>query len=320
MTEPASQSPGAEDAMRREVWVSLNRPQPEISPKYFYDARGSELFDRITRLAEYYPTRTERALLEGFGRRWIARIGARALVELGAGSADKTRALLDALPPERTLYLPVDISSTYLAEVGSALMDEYPGLTVLPVESDISRELDIPRGLPEPTVVAFLGSTLGNFYPPAAVRLLRQVADALRTPDRLLLGVDLHKERAVLERAYNDDGGVTAEFNRNVLHVLNRELGADFDPDGFVHRAFYNEPCRRIEMHLVARGPQTATIPGCGAITLPDGATIRTEISTKYDRATIDEFFGAAGLDVEEWVEDERGWYALVVARRRAPA
>jgi L-histidine Nalpha-methyltransferase len=306
--------------MRREVWLSLNRAQPEISPKYFYDARGSALFDRITELDEYYPTRTERALLEGFGRRWITRIGARALVELGAGSADKTRALLDALPPERTLYLPVDISPTYLAAVGDTLMHEYPGLTVVPVESDISHELDIPRGLPEPTVVAFLGSTIGNFHREAAVRLLRQVADALRTPDRLLLGVDLHKDPAVLERAYNDAEGVTAEFNRNVLRVLNHELGADFDVDGFEHRAFYNEPCRRIEMHLVARGRQTATIPGCGAVVLPGGATIRTEISAKYDRATVHELFEAAGLDVDEWVEDERGWYALVVGRRRVPS
>lgn len=302
--------------MRREVWASLNRPQPEISPKYFYDARGSELFDRITTLDEYYPTRTERALLEDFGRRWIAGLRPRCLVELGAGRADKTRVLLDALPPERTVYLPVDISTTYLEEVGSALEAEYPGLTVFPVESDISRELEIPVGLPEPVVVAFLGGTIGNFYPDPAAHLLRRVADALRARDRLLLGVDLHKDVAVLHRAYNDGHGVTAEFNRNVLRVLNRELDADFDVAGFEHRAFYDDACRRVEMHLVARGRQTATIPGCGSIVLEDGESIRTEISAKYDRPSVERLFGRAGLEVEHWVEDDRGWFALVVGSR----
>jgi L-histidine Nalpha-methyltransferase len=301
--------------MRTDVWAGLQRPQKELSPKYFYDAAGSELFDRITELPEYYPTRTERGLLEQWGRGWIAGLGTRAIVELGAGSADKTRVLLDALEPSDTLYLPLDISTTYLEDVGSALREEYPGLTVQPVESDISRELHVPPGLPEPAVFAFLGGTIGNFYPGPARRLLGRVAAALRPADRFLLGVDLKKDRAVLERAYNDAAGITAAFNLNILRVLNREIGTDFDLAAFRHHAFYNASAGRIEMHLVAGAPQTVHVPECGSVTLAAGETIRTEISAKFDRPQVESLFEASGLVLETWTTDDGKAFALVVAR-----
>jgi L-histidine Nalpha-methyltransferase len=306
---------GATTAMHAEVWAGLRREPKEIAPKFFYDAAGSALFDRITELPEYYLTRAERALLERFGRPWIRRLGARAIVELGAGSADKTRVLLDELDAGRTVYHPVDISTTYLDEVGAALRDEYPGLTVRPLRSDISRELRMPAGLPAPAVIAFLGSTIGNFPGDAARRLLERVAAALRPADRLLLGVDLKKDRTVLERAYNDASGVTAAFNRNVLRVLNREVGTDFDVDAFEHRAHYDEACGCIEMQLVARAAQTVAVPGCGAVLVAAGEAIRTEISMKFDRPGIEELFDRGGLVLEHWFADEAGRFALAVGR-----
>jgi L-histidine Nalpha-methyltransferase len=316
MVERASPPP-AGAALRREVWSSLRRPQKELSPKYFYDARGSALFDHITRLDEYYLTRIECALLGSFAAPWISEFGARSLVELGPGSADKARLLLDALPAPSTVYVPVDISTTYLNEIGATLAAEYPGLTVRAVRADISRELGLPAGLPEPRAVAFLGSTIGNFYPDEAVALLRRLAAVLEPTDRLLLGVDLRKERAILEHAYNDSQGVTCEFNLNVLRVLNRELGTDFDLAAYEHRATWNDAAGRIEMQLVARTAQRVHVPACGTVEIEAGEAIRTEISTKYDRATIEGFFDEAGLALEEWVTDDREWFALVVGRQR---
>jgi L-histidine Nalpha-methyltransferase len=308
----------AVSALCAEVWAGLNRPQKELSPKHFYDPAGSALFDRITKLPEYYPTRAERALLGEFGRDWIAGFGARAIVELGAGSADKTRVLLDALDPESTLYVPLDISKAYLEEVGDALREEFPGLTVEPVRSDISSELHVPEDLPTPAVFAFLGSTIGNFFPAQSVRLLARVAAALRPDDRFLLGIDLKKDPAVLERAYNDAQGVTAAFNLNMLTVLNREAGTDFDPDRFRHNAFYDEARGRIEMHLVATAPQQVHVPGYGSVPFAAGESVRTEISTKYDRAGVERMFAAAGLMLEHWFSGDDAAFALVVARRGA--
>jgi L-histidine Nalpha-methyltransferase len=305
-------------ALRAEVWGGLNRPQKELSPKHFYDSVGSALFDRITELPEYYPTRAERALLGEFGRDWIAGFGARAIVELGAGSADKTRVLLEALDPVSTLYVPLDISTAYLEEVGDALREEFPGLTVEPVRSDISSELHVPAELPTPAVFAFLGSTIGNFFPAQSVRLLARVAAALRPEDRFLLGIDLKKDPAVLERAYNDSEGVTAAFNLNMLAVLNRDAGTDFRPDRFRHHAFYDEGAGRIEMHLVADAPQTVHVPECGSVVFAAGESVRTEISTKYDRARIEGMFAQAGLVLEHWFSGGDAAFALVVARRGA--
>lgn len=305
--------------MLAELREGLSRPQKELPPKYFYDARGSELFERITRLPEYYPTRTERALLERWMPAWAAALRPRALVELGAGSAAKTRVVLDAMTAAGAAerYVPVDVSAEFLAETAAALRAEYPALEVAPVVADVSVEWELPERLPEPTLFAFLGSTIGNFAPPEAARLLGRVRRAMRPGDRFLMGVDLRKDPARIEAAYDDAEGVTAEFNRNMLRVLNREAGADFDPDAWDHRAFYDRELHRVEMHLVARTPQTVRVPGVGAVRVAAGESIRTEISCKHDRGSVDAMFASAGLGVERWETDPEGLYAIALA---APA
>ncbi|MDQ3556156.1 MAG: L-histidine N(alpha)-methyltransferase [Gemmatimonadota bacterium] len=314
----AEDAPSDLEALRAEVAEGLARTPREITPRWFYDTRGSELFERITRLPEYYPTRTERALLERWMPEWIPATGARTLVELGAGSAVKTRVILDAMTQggARAVYVPLDVSAEFGEASARELRAEYPTLEVIPTVADIGRDWTLPPGLPAPVLRAFLGSTLGNFEPEAAVELLRRVRRRMGEGDRFLLGVDLHKDTATLEAAYNDDAGVTAEFNLNALRVLNHELGTDFQPDAFRHRAFYNTELRRIEMHLVSDAPQTVHIPGVAPVRLAAGESIRTEISCKYDRETIAALLDAAGLHPERWATDD-GLYALLLA---APA
>ncbi|HEU4588956.1 MAG TPA: L-histidine N(alpha)-methyltransferase [Gemmatimonadales bacterium] len=309
----------ADARMLAEVSAGLAAPQKELPPKYFYDRRGSQLFEQITRLAEYYLTRTERALLDAWMPVLIPQLDTRALVELGAGNAEKTRIILDAMRAtgRAELYVPIDVSAVFLRDTAAQLRHEYPGLQVTPVVADIAEELSVPAELPSPALLVFLGSTIGNFYPPAAIRLLARVRAALRPGDRFLMGADLRKDVAVLEAAYNDAQGVTAEFNRNMLLVLNRELGADFDVDAFEHRAFYEREAHRIEMHLVSRRPQCVRIPGVGAVHFDQGETLRTEISAKYDLESLTELFAAAGLVLEAWRTDAARQFALVVG---APA
>ena len=302
--------------MLRDVACGLSRPQKELPPKYFYDRRGSELFDEITRLPEYYLTRTERALLDCWSAALMTAVRPAALVELGAGNADKTRLLLDAMlyAESGELYVPIDVSAEFLDDAATRLRVEYPTLGVEPIVGDISEPLDLGSDLPSPAVVAFLGSTIGNFDPLAARRLLRNVAGAMRPGDRFLLGADLRKDPAVIERAYNDSQGVTAEFNINVLRVLNRELGADFDLSHFEHRAFYDRALHRIEMHLVATDDQRVHVPGVGDVRFAGGESIRTEISCKYDRASLTELLAAAGMRMDRWITDAASSYALVLA------
>jgi L-histidine N-alpha-methyltransferase len=304
--------------MLAEVAKGLSLPQKELSPKYFYDQRGSELFEEITRLEEYYPTRTERSMLEAWMPKLIRRLGTRTLVELGAGNAEKTRVILDAMRDAGTaeLYVPIDVSATFLDQTAARLRREYPPLVVEPAIADISGELNLPRRLSRPALYAFLGSTIGNFYPPAAIRLLSRVRAAMEDGDRFLMGADLRKDVGRIEAAYNDPGGVTAEFNRNMLLVLNHELGADFDPLAFDHRAFYEPEAHRIEMHLVARTTQLVTIPGIGVVRFGTGESLRTEISCKYDRESVDQLFAAAGLELEEWRTDDNSLFGLVVGVR----
>ena len=308
----------ADPRMLAEVAEGLSLPQKELSPKYFYDQRGSELFEEITRLEEYYPTRTERAMLERWMPSLVRRLGTQALVELGAGSAEKTRVILDAMRAAGTaeLYVPIDVSATFLSQTAARLRREYPRLAVEPAIADIAEELNLPRRLPRPALFAFLGSTIGNFYPPAAIRLLARIRAAMEPGDRLLMGVDLRKDIARVEAAYNDARGVTAAFNRNMLLVLNHELGADFDPDAFHHRAFYEREAHRIEMHLVARDTQLVTIPGLGVIRFEAGESLRTEISCKHDRESVAQLFEAAGLELEEWRTDQESLFGLVVGVR----
>jgi L-histidine N-alpha-methyltransferase len=297
------------------VAQGLSSPQKELSPKYFYDHRGSELFEEITRLEEYYPTRTERALLEAWMPSLIRRLGSRSLVELGAGSAEKSRVILDAMRGAGTaeLYVPIDVSATFLSHTAARLRREYPRLLVEPAIADISEELNLPRRVPRPALYAFLGSTIGNFYPPAAIRLLGRVRAAMEPGDRFLMGVDLRKDVARIEAAYNDAAGVTAEFNRNMLKVLNHELGSDFEPAAFDHLAFYEPVAHRIEMHLVSREPQLVTVPGVGTIHFEAGESLRTEISCKHDRESVAQLFEAAGLEIQSWRSDPDALFALVV-------
>jgi L-histidine N-alpha-methyltransferase len=315
MSEPLLAEAAAPAGMLADLREGLSRPQKELPPKYFYDVRGSELFEEITRLPEYYLTRAERGLLERWMPEWAAALRPRALVELGAGSAAKTRIVLDAMAAAGAAdtYVPVDVSADFLADTAARLRAEYPALRVVPAVADISEEFELPGGLPRPALFAFLGSTIGNFAPEGAVALLRQTRRAMQPADRFLMGVDLRKDPARIEAAYNDARGVTAEFNRNMLRVLNREAGADFDADAFEHRAFYNRADHRIEMHLVAPAAQTVHVPGVGPVRLSAGESIRTEISCKHDRASVADMFAAAGLAVERWRTDAEGLYALVL-------
>jgi L-histidine N-alpha-methyltransferase len=315
----------AQDArarMRREVAEGLSRQQKEIAPKYFYDTRGSELFEEITRLNEYYPTRTERALLEKWSDPWVEELRPAALVELGAGSARKSRILLDAMQRHGCgrLYVPVDVAEAFLRDTAARLREEYPGFTVVPAVTDFTVSLSLPLTPPEPTWYALLGSTVGNLDAQAAVGLLGRVARRLRPADRFLLGADLrpgpHKTVSRLEAAYNDTRGVTAAFNLNVLRVLNRELGSDFDLGSFRHHAFYDVTRGRIEMHLVSCRPQLVRIPGADLVAFREGESVRTEISCKYDRASLEHILSSAGLAIARWAEDTEGLFALVMTRR----
>lgn len=307
--------------LRNEVRERLERRV--LSSRWFYDRRGSELFEAITRLPEYYPTRTELALLEEGAAEWMARLRPGVFVELGAGSARKTRVLLDALEAERpgAVYVPLDVSAEFLEATAADLRREYPGLRVEPEVADLTKTLRLsPHGEP-PALFALLGSTLGNFPPPAAVEVLQHVRDAMAPGDTFLLGADLRpgarKSVAELEAAYDDAQGVTAEFNRNMLRVLNARAGTDFDVESFRHRAFYDADAGWIEMHLVAPDGAEIAVPGRGTVVLAPGESLRTEVSCKYDRPTLDGLLAAADFEIVDWVSDARERYAMVFARPR---
>lgn len=307
------------ERMRVEVAEGLALTQKELPTKYLYDARGSHLFEEITRLPEYYPTRAERALLERKAPELARHCRPRALVELGAGAADKTRVILDSLCELGCIevYQPLDVSASALAEAAARLRVEYPGVHIRPLVADFTGELPSNEMLPDPRLYAFLGSTIGNLEPGAAVELLQRTRALLGPEDRFLLGVDLKKELTRLETAYNDAAGVTAEFNLNILNVLNRELGANFDRSAFRHLAFYNGEEDRIEMHLVSLAEQQVEIPGAGIYEFREGETIRTEISCKYDRARVEALFDEAGLRLECWWPDDAGDFALALGAPR---
>ena len=304
--------------MLAEVAAGLSAPQKELPPKYFYDHRGSELFEEITRLPEYYQTRTERALLEVWMPALVPELGTRSLIELGAGSAEKSRIILSAMRSNGTtgFYVPIDVSAGFLTQTATRLRHDYPGLSVEPIVADITEDFSAPQVMPRPALFAFLGGTIGNFYPPAAIRLLSRLRMAMSASDRFLMGVDLRKDVGRIEAAYNDSQGVTAAFNRNMLLVLNHELGSEFDPDSFAHRAFYESINHRIEMHLVSTMEQQVRVPGIGLIHFAEGESIRTEISAKHDRASVAELFGAAGLRIESWRPDPEVLFALVTGVR----
>jgi len=304
-----------------EVLEALALPQKQIPTKYHYDSVGCGLFERITHLEEYYLTRVEGGLLRRWIPSWVEEFGPVGLVELGPGTAAKTRIILDAVAENvrDALYVPVDVSSDELISVAEKLRLEYEGLRVVPTVADIARPLTLPAALPDRSWVAFLGSTLGNFETPEAVRLLRGIARWMGASDRLLLGLDLRpgprKSRERLERAYNDAEGVTRRFSTNVLYVLNQQVGCDFDPDGFVYVSFYDEGKGRIETYQESTREQVVSFPCGRRVELSAGERIRTEISAKYDRGVVDELFQEAGLVVDRWVEDDCGYYALLLGK-----
>ncbi|HKR08794.1 MAG TPA: L-histidine N(alpha)-methyltransferase [Gemmatimonadaceae bacterium] len=304
------------EQMVRDVHQGLTHKPKQLSPKYFYDERGSELFEEITQLPEYYLTRAERSLLESRIPEIISRARPCSLVELGAGSATKTRIILDQMRRNgcAECYVPVDVSKDFLEAAAIQLRTDYADIQIMPVVSDITEPFSLPP-LASPTLVAFLGSTIGNFPRQQAVSLLSHIARAMGSADRFLLGADLIKDAEVINRAYNDSRGVTAAFNLNILERLNRELGADFPIADYEHRAFYNDQQHRVEMHLIARRAHMVTIPTIGEITLDAGESIRTELSYKYDRTILEDILCASGLAMEQWMPAEDGSFALALAR-----
>lgn len=304
---------------RKDLRQALEERPRRIPSRFFYDDRGSELFEEITELPEYYPTRTEAAILRTVADDVAARSRAGELVELGSGAATKTRILLDAL--ERTgrlqRYVPMDVSEAPVRRSAQELASRYPDLEVHGVVGDFLQHLDRIPDSGVRRLVVFLGGTIGNFLPEGAVGFLRTVHDAMSSGDYFLLGTDLVKDVARLEAAYDDSKGVTAEFNKNILRVVNRLTDGDFDPDRFRHRAFYDLENRWIEMRLVSREEQTIHLPGIDlTFDLAEGEEILTEISAKYDREKVQDLLTHAGFEPVEWYTDDEKLFGLTLARR----
>ena len=296
----------------RDVRAGLNARPKTLPPRWFYDERGSELFEEITRLPEYYQTRTETAILTEVAPEVVATVRPEALVELGAGSAEKTRLLIDAAVRDRlSCFVPFDISEAFLQQTARRLATDFPGLAVYAVVGDFTMHVDqVPRHGRQ--LVVFLGSTIGNLDREQRLAFLGQVRGLLQPDDAFLLGVDLVKDEAELVAAYDDSAGVTAAFNLNLLQVLNRDLGADFDLDGFEHVALFNREQSRIEMHLRSRRRQWVSIPGAGMVVdFQPGEEMRTEISVKFTRESIQRELEESGLAVARWYTDDRRRFAL---------
>jgi len=310
--------PTYKSQLARDVCRGLTQPQKSLPSKYFYDQRGSLLFDAICDLPEYYLTRTDTALLRTRADELVAFASPSDVIELGSGAARKTRLILDAcLRSERVVrYVPMDVSEAHLRDTAFALRREYPGMSIHGIAGDYERHLErIPTG--RRRLVLFLGSTIGNFAPRDAENFLRRVAAQLSPRDVILIGMDLVKPIEALHAAYNDSAGLTAEFNRNILHVVNRDLGADFAPEEFEHVAFFNTAAAQIEMHLRATRDHSVHISLLELdVEFRAGETIHTEISRKFRRADAEALFAAAGCSLERWWTDERGWFAEAVATK----
>lgn len=288
--------------MTEEVLDGLRQSQKQLPSKFFYDERGSQLFEQITGLDDYYLTQTERSILENNLAEISDYIGDNAmLIELGSGSSSKTRLLLDQLP-DLSAYVPVDISEEYLLKVVNRLRMDYPQISVIPVFADYTSNFDLPtvKGADQKQVVFFPGSTIGNFKPEKAKDFIENIASITNKDAAMLIGVDLKKEKSTLEAAYNDSQEITAQFNKNMLERLNRELGADFDIENFAHRAFYNEDEGRIEMHLVSQKEQEVQVAE-QAFNFEKGESIHTENSYKY---SLDEFNEL----VSDWYSIQQVW------------
>ena len=298
--------------LREEVRVGLTSTPKELQPKWFYDERGSELFETITRLPEYYLTRAERSILERHAGEIAAMTDATTLIELGSGTSDKTRILLDALAPRR--FVPFDVSEETLRASAQSLPREYPALELLAVVGDFEHHLPL---LPTNgrRLLAFLGSTIGNLPPSRRALFLSDVAETLDDGDAFLLGVDLVKSPARLVAAYDDPAGVTRKFNLNVLRVLNRELGGDFDVSGFEHVAHWNAEAEWMEMFVRSLREQTVRLEALELeVAFDAGELMRTEISSKFHLRRLANELEAAGLAVQRWWTDEAGDFAVLLA------
>ena len=307
-------------SLRADARAGLTATPKSLPPKWFYDAAGSALFEKITALPEYYPTRAEREILQSKAAQIAAASRAATLVELGSGSSVKTRLLIDALRAAGTLarYVPVDVSEPALLAAASALFSDYPGLEVDGVVSDFDDYLDLGAGGDRdgPRLVAFLGSTIGNLLPAQRASFLARIRSGLADGDALLLGTDLVKDPAVLVSAYDDEAGITAAFNKNVLSVLNHELGADFDPDAFEHVARWDAGQEWIEMRLRATSPQTVRLPAIDLTAeFAAGEEMRTEVSAKFHREGVARELAAAGFTLDRWWTDGQGRFGLSLAR-----
>ena len=291
-----------------EIIEGLKQDEKTISPKYFYDERGSQLFEEITSLPEYYPTETELGILHDNVREIADLVGRQAsLIEFGSGSSLKTRILLENLH-ELAVYVPVDISEELLLESAARLQDEFPNLEILPVAADFTRPFALPQPeiMPDKNIVYFPGSTIGNFTNEDALGLLRVMYGEAGEGGALLIGVDLQKDPTIIERAYNDSAGVTAEFNLNMLRHLNREFGADFNLDAFSHSAEYNQEEGRVELRLVSSEQQDISV-GDEAFTIEEDEAILTEYSHKYTLEGFAAMARQAGFEVERvWTDAER--------------
>jgi L-histidine N-alpha-methyltransferase len=321
MTEPVLDVHLAEGhaarALASDVRAGLSGQPKSLPPKWFYDARGSDLFEQITRLPEYYPTRAEREILRARAGEIAATSQANTLVELGSGSSEKTRLLLDALHTGGTLrqFVPLDVSGTALREAAAALAVDYPSLLVHGVVGDFTEHLALLPG-EAPRVVAFLGGTIGNLLPAERAKFLTSLRDVLQPGEWLLLGTDLVKDADTVRLAYDDAAGVTAEFNKNVLHVLNRELGADFDVAAFDHVARWDAGQEWIEMRLRATRPMHVRIPGLSMeVDFEEGEELRTEISAKFHQEGVTSELAEAGFDLSHWWTDSAGRFGLSLSR-----
>jgi L-histidine N-alpha-methyltransferase len=303
-------------ALRADALAGLTGTPKSLPPRWFYDERGSDLFDQITRLPEYYPTRTERVILAAHAGEIAEAAGADVLVELGSGTSEKTRLLLNALQDAGTLrrFAPFDVDASVLRTAGDAITAEYPGVCVDAVVGDFTRHLgQLPRS--GRRLIAFLGSTIGNLEPGPRAAFLAELAGTLQSDDSFLLGVDLVKDPDRLVRAYADEAGVTAAFNRNVLSVLNRELKADFDPSTFEHVALWDPEQEWIEMRLRSRADQVVTVAALDLeVRFAAGEDLRTEVSAKFRRSGVEQELTAAGLAMTHWWTDPAGDFGLLLA------
>jgi L-histidine N-alpha-methyltransferase len=308
-------------SLARDATAGLQASPKRLPPKYFYDERGSLLYDRICEVPEYYPARTESALLAAAARQIITASRPDTLFELGSGTSRKTEHLLNACEElgRAVVYQPLDVCEEVVRDAGTRLLDEYDWLSIDGIVGDYAHGLENVTHGGGRRLFVFLGGTLGNLTDLEAQRFLKRIRHAMGSGDHLLLGVDRVKDHSVLNAAYNDRQGVTAQFNLNVLHVLNRELGAKFDPSRFRHRAWFNEAASQIEMHLESCCAQRVRIEDLGMeVDFAQGETIHTEISRKFTEASIRQLIHQAGLELREHFEPENRYFSLLLLGRRA--